>query len=151
WGLALAAATPGMVTWAAMPLGSQSVMTFSIAPAGHGAVVKYGPAPVQVKAPKKAGAGWETMPPPAAALRKLAPPPWPLDGAPMAWRPGGGLVTGVHQRPGGVTVNLAQVAKAGRWLTYWPPKPGSVLVATPGPPAGFVRSWLLVPLALLMV
>src|SRR5215831_7376510 len=92
WGLALAAATPGMVTWAAMPLGSQSVMTFSIAPAGHGAVVKYGPAPVQVKAPKKAGAGWETMPPPAAALRKLAPPPWPLDGAPMAWRPGGGLV-----------------------------------------------------------
>src|SRR5215471_16097936 len=88
WGLALAAATPGMVTWAAMPLGSQSVMTFSIAPAGRGAVAKYAPVPVQVKAPDKAAAGWETMPPPRAALVKLAPPPGALRGAPVAWQPG---------------------------------------------------------------
>src|SRR5262252_9973358 len=44
WGLALAAATPGIATWTAMPLGGE-VVALSIGPDGHGAVVKYGPAP----------------------------------------------------------------------------------------------------------
>src|SRR5215475_5665946 len=55
WGLALVAATPGTVTWAAMPFGGQAWMAFTLAPNGHGTVVKYGAAPVQVKAPDKAG------------------------------------------------------------------------------------------------
>jgi hypothetical protein len=42
WGLALAAATPGMVTWAAMPFGGQPVLAFSVAPAGHGSVIQSG-------------------------------------------------------------------------------------------------------------
>src|SRR5215475_8008807 len=46
WGLALAAATPRMVAWDAMPFGSQAVVALSIAPDGHGTVVKYGAAPV---------------------------------------------------------------------------------------------------------
>src|SRR5215472_1834284 len=47
-GLALAAATPGAVTWAAMPFGGSAWMAISVAPDGHGTVVKYGP-PVPVK------------------------------------------------------------------------------------------------------
>jgi uncharacterized membrane protein YiaA len=47
WGLALAAATPGMVSWAAMPFGGPAWMAVSLAPNGHGTVVKYGAAPVQ--------------------------------------------------------------------------------------------------------
>ena len=53
WGLALASAMPGMVTWtampyAAMPLRGQPVVAISISPGGHGKVVEYwaGPAPV---------------------------------------------------------------------------------------------------------
>src|SRR5215469_2021006 len=51
WGLALAAATPGVANWAAMPFGGQVAwVTFSPGPNGHGAVVKSGAAPVHVKA-----------------------------------------------------------------------------------------------------
>src|SRR5215470_13102105 len=47
WGLALAAATPGMATWTAMPYGGPATwVAISVAPNGHGTVVKYGPAPV---------------------------------------------------------------------------------------------------------
>src|SRR5215472_5066845 len=53
WGLALAAATPGMVNWSAMPTSGQQVVAISIAPDGHGTIVQRGAAPVQVKAPGK--------------------------------------------------------------------------------------------------
>ena len=55
WGLALAAATPGMATWTAMPFGAPSWMAVTLAPNGHGKVVKYGTAPVPVKAANQAG------------------------------------------------------------------------------------------------
>src|SRR5215469_2318981 len=74
WGLALAAATPGMAAWTAMPFGGPAVVALSIAPDGHGTVVKYGPAPVQGKAPGEAPMGWEVLPAPAAAVHKLPPP-----------------------------------------------------------------------------
>src|SRR5215471_5464864 len=75
WGLALAAATPGMATWAAMPFGGPATwVAISVAPNGHGTVVKYGPAPVQVKAPNKAAVSWEVLPPWAAKVHKLPPP-----------------------------------------------------------------------------
>src|ERR1700747_3170846 len=64
WGLALAAATPGMANWTAMPFGGQAWVALSIARNGHGTVVKYGPAPGQVKARNKAAVGWEVLPPP---------------------------------------------------------------------------------------
>src|SRR5215831_3891016 len=95
WGLALAAATPGMVAWSAMPFGGPAVVAISIAPDGHGTVVKYGPAPVQGKAPGEAPVGWEVLPAPAAAVHKLLPPagtayavparPGAVHGAPQVW------------------------------------------------------------------
>src|SRR5690242_6221218 len=119
WGLALAAATPGMATWTAMPFNGQQVVAFFVGPGGQGKAVKYGAAPVQVKAPGKAALGWEVLPAPAAAVHKLPPPsgavyavpapPGTLHGPPQAWRPGGGLVTGLHQRGGGMTVRMSKL------------------------------------------
>ncbi len=161
WGLALAAATPGMVTWAAMPFGGPPAVAFSVAPDGHGTIVKYGAVPVQVKARKSAAVRWRALPPPPGAMHKLPPPGHVVDGQAMAGKAigPGGLVT---YGPGGLVTYLYQtrrvaVARAvtfgppGSWATFGPPKVGSVIIGRPGPPAGFVRSWLLVPLALLML
>src|SRR5499427_7828817 len=121
WGLALAAATPGMATWAAMPYGQQ-VVTLFITPGGHGKVVKYGAAPVRVQVPAKAAMGWEVLPPAAATVHKLPPPGavyalWPPPGAlsgPLnVWRPGG-LVTSLYQRP-------AKLALSSGWVKGGPP------------------------------
>src|SRR5215471_12794368 len=86
WGLALAAATPGMVTWAAMPFGGNPVVAFSVAPDGLGKVVKYQAVPVKVKDPNNATVGWETLPPPTATLHKLPPSPKMLDLLPSPLR-----------------------------------------------------------------
>src|SRR6516225_5372963 len=109
WGLALAAATPGMVTWAASPFGSQvvaltiapdghgAVVMYRPVPGGHGAVVKDGPVPGEVKAPSKAAVGWQVLPrnaatpgkppPPPEAVQALALPPWALSGPPFSGAP----------------------------------------------------------------
>ena len=156
WGLALAAATPGMVTWA-MPLGEQ-VVALSVGPGGHGAVVKYSAVPVQVKAPSKAAMGWEVLAPAAAAVEKLpppgavyalSPPPGALSGPLHVWRPGG-LVTSWHQRDG-LTISSANFYVPSRWVKGGPPPGPAGPVGRAGPGTGLVPSWLLVPLALLML
>src|SRR6516225_238745 len=58
WGLALAAATPGIAAWSAMPFGAPAWVTISLAPNGPGKVVKDGAAPVQISVPGKAVQGW---------------------------------------------------------------------------------------------
>ena len=173
WGLALAAATPGMVTsWAAMPFGGPAWVAVSLAPNGHGTVVKYD-APVQVKAPNKAGVGWEVLPPFAATEHKLLPaagmphavpvppgavravtaPPGAVravpapPGPPRFWRPG--LVTSLHQG-GGMTVSFAKLHHPGGWVVVGKPGPSGPVGRT-GPGTGLVPSWLLVPLALVML
>ena len=175
-GLALAAATPGMVTWAAMPFDSQ-VVALTIAPDGHGAVVMYrpvpggrgavvldGPVPGQVKSPRKVVARWQALPPPSAtpgkpppppkAVQALPLPPWalsgpPVSGAPKFWRPGGGLVTTLHQR-GSLRPGLAKLYMSSRWVKGGPPGPAGP-VGSAGTGTGLVPSWLLVPLALMML
>ena len=159
WGLALAAAMPGMATWTAMPFGGQAWVALSIAPNGHGTVVKYGAAPAQVKARNKAGVSWEVLPPPAATVHKLLPPPGAvfavpappgaLHRPPRAWQPGGGLVTRLHQR-GGLTVSMAKLYRPVGLITFGKPGPSGP-VGWAGPGTGLVPSWLLVPLALVML
>jgi signal transduction histidine kinase len=159
WGLALAAATPGMANWTAMPFGGPAWVAFSIAPDGHGTVVKYGAAPGQVKARNKAAVGWEVLPPPAATVHKLPPPgavyaapapPGALHGPPQVWGPGGGLVTSLHQRGGGLTVRMAKLYRPAGLIAVGKPGPyGPVDWAGPG--TGLVPGWLLVPLALVML
>src|SRR6516164_5759804 len=150
WGLALAAATPGIATWA-MPLGEQ-VVALSVGPGGHGAVVKYSAVPVQVKAPDKAAVAWEVLPPAAAAVQKLpppgavyalSPPPGALSGPLHVWR-ADGLVTSLHQR-------VAKLPVASRWVKGGPPPGPAGPLGGTGPGTGLVPSWLLVPLALLML
>jgi signal transduction histidine kinase len=152
WGLALAAATPGMATWTAMPYGGPQVVTFFIAQGGHGKVVKFG-APVQVTAPGKAAMGWEVLPPSAATVHQrpahpgpgftVPAPPGALSGPPKFWRPGG-LVTSLHQR-------VAKLAISSRWVKGGPPPGPAGPVGRTGPGTGLVPSWLLVPLALVML
>jgi signal transduction histidine kinase len=160
WGLALAAATPGMATWTAMPFNGQQVVAFFVAPGGHGKVVKYGAAPVPVKAPGKAAVGWEVLPvAPAATVHKLPSPsagvyavpapPGALHGPPQAWPPAGGLATSVHQRAG-MTVSMTRLYRPGGVIAVGKPGPPGP-VAWAGPGTGLVPSWLLVPLALVML
>src|SRR6516225_3109047 len=161
WGLALAAAAPGMATWA-MPLSGPQVVTLFIAPDGHGKVVKFGAAPVGVQVPAKAAMGWEVLPPAGAAVQKLpppgtvyalspppgtvyalSPPPGALSGPLHAWR-ADGLVTSLHQR-------VAKLPVASRWVKGGPPPGPAGPLGGTGPGTGLVPSWLLVPLALLML
>jgi signal transduction histidine kinase len=152
WGLALAAATPGMATWT-MPYGGQQVVTFFIAPGGHGKVVKVGGAPVQITTSGKAAMGWEVLPPPAATVHQrpahpgpgfaVSAPPGAPFGPPKFWRPGG-PVTGLQQR-------MAKLAMSSRWVKGGPPPGPAGPVGSTGPGTGLVPSWLLVPLALVML
>jgi len=161
WGLALAAAAPGMATWA-MPLSGPQVVTLFIAPDGHGKVVKFGAAPVGVQVPAKAAMGWEVLPPAGAAVQKLPPPgtvyalspppgalyglpppPGALSGPLHVWR-ADGLVTSLHQR-------VAKLPVASRWVKGGPPPGPAGPLGGTGPGTGLVPSWLLVPLALLML
>ena len=166
WGLALAAAAPGMATWA-MPLSGPQVVTLFIAPDGHGKVVKFGAAPVGVQVPAKAAMGWEVLPPAGAAVQKLPPPgtvyalspppgavyglpppPGALSGPLHAWR-ADGLVTSLYQS-GGKTVSFAKSGPPSGWIAVGKPgAPGPF--STAGPGTGLVPSWLLVPLALVML
>src|SRR5215831_6579289 len=156
WGLALAAATPGVVNWSAMPFGEPAVVAISVAPDGHGKVVKYSAVPVQVKARSKAGERWEALP----LTPRLLPPRHAVLGQAIARKaigPGGlvygpdGLVSYWYQFRHLPAAKTITVGPPGAWAKARQPKPVSVLIGRPGPPAGFVRSWLLVPLALLML
>ena len=168
WGLALAAATPGMATWTAMPFGAPSWMAVTLAPNGHGKVVKYGrTAPVPVKAANPVGVGWQVLPASAAPVHKPLPlgavyavnappgevyavkgPPGPPYGPVRFWRPGG-LVASLHQGSG-MTVSFAKAGRPGGWIAFGKPgAPGPFGGAGPG--TGLVPSWLLVPLALVML
>jgi signal transduction histidine kinase len=197
-GLALAAATPGMAVWTAMPFGAPARVAVSLAPYGPGAVVKYGAAPVQISVPGKAARGWEVLPRAGATVHKpLAPPgaahavkaspgaayavkapPGPVyavkappgavyavnappgaayavqvpPGAPFGpvrfWR-ADGLVTSLQQS-GGKTVSFAKSGPPSGWIAVGKPgAPGPFGGAGPG--TGLVPSWLLVPLALVML
>ena len=163
WGLALAAATPGMAAWTAMPFGPPSWVAVTLAPDGHGKVVKYGTAPVPVKAANQVGVGWQVLPASAAPVRKPLPPgaAYAVNAPPGAayavkappgpvrfWRPGG-LVASLHQG-GGMTVSFAKAAGPGGWIVVGKPgAPGPFGGAGPG--TGLLPSWLLVPLALVML
>jgi signal transduction histidine kinase len=162
WGLALAAATPGVVTWSAMPFGGPPVIAFTITPDGHGTVVKYGAVPVQVKARKIAAVRWRPLPPPTGAEHKLPPPSRVVDGRRTAWQAigpdglvtngPGGLVTYLYQPRHLATAKTVTFGPPGSWTKIGsPPGVRSEVIGRPGPPAGLVRSWLLVPLALLML
>ena len=214
WGLGLAAATPGMVTWTAMPAFSAQVQTplsrvILQAPAGKplagrmwvqvpagkpltyrgpaGQSVTYraagsaGPASQSVtyRAAGSAGpAGRKTIvdrrvPPPSPQMRHLyvipgkpggpgnwvAVPGKPGAGSGVAGpgKPGAGLspfpgnVTAVPGKPGGPgTWTAVKGGAPGTW-TAIKGGPPAVLFGRPQPRAGFMRSWLLVPLALLML
>jgi len=198
WGLALAAATPGIAAWTAMPFGAPAWVAVSLAPNGPGTVVKYGAAPVQIPVPGKAALGWEVLPRAAATVHKPPAPPgaayqvkafpgavYPVKAFPGAvyavkappvaayavnappgaayavnappgapsgpvrfWRPDG-LVTSLHQS-GGKTVSFAKSGPPSGWIAVGKPgAPGPF--STAGPGTGLVPSWLLVPLALVML
>jgi signal transduction histidine kinase len=163
WGLALAAAAPGMATWAAMPFNGQQVVAFLAPPGGPGKVVKSSAVPVHVTAPGKAATGWAVLPPFAATVHQLPAPPGAryavsvLPGAGYAvsvpagalagprnfWRPAG-LVTSLPQR-------MAKLYMSGQWVKGGPPPGPAGPVGRAGPGTGLVPSWLLVPLALMML
>jgi signal transduction histidine kinase len=149
WGLALAAATPGIVTWAAMPFGGAPVVAFSIAPGGPGQAVEYWAGPVPAKVYKDAGARGQVLVPPAKAAFLETLPPKVLRAQPQVWVPGR-LATILPQKPGGATVRLAKLPAASPWVTVGPPG-RVILVGKTGPGTGLVPSWLLVPLALVML
>jgi signal transduction histidine kinase len=145
WGLALAAATPGMATWTAMPFGGAPVVAISVAPGGQGKAVEYWTGPVLP-------AGWQAVASPAEVPLSKAQflevlPAKVVRGQPQAWPPGR-LATTLHQKPGGPTVGLAKLHAASPWVRVWP-RP--VVVGKTGPRTGVVPSWLLVPLALVML
>ena len=98
WGLALAAATPGIASWTAMPFGAPAWVAVSLAPNGPGTVVKYGAAPVQTPMPGKAALGWEVLPRAAATVHKPPAPP----GAAYQVKAFPGAVYPVKAFPGGV-------------------------------------------------
>jgi signal transduction histidine kinase len=162
WGLALAAATPGTVSWAAMPFGGQPVVAFSITPDGQGKVVEYWAGPVHVarwqtlapppKAPPSKAAFLEALPPqavPSKAAFLEALPPQVVRGQAQVWPPGR-LAAILPQKPGAPPAGLAKLHAAGLWVTAGPPgRP--ILAGKTGPGTGLVPSWLLVPLALVML
>src|SRR6516164_4099728 len=121
-----------------------------------------GAAPVGVQVPAKAAMGWEVLPPAGAAVQKLPPPgtvyalspppgavyglpppPGALSGPLHVWR-ADGLVTSLHQR-------VAKLPVASRWVKGGPPPGPAGPLGGTGPGTGLVPSWLLVPLALLML
>jgi len=161
WGLALAAATPGTVSWAVMPFGGPPVVAFAVTPDGPGKVVEVwdwaGPVHVarwptlapSAKALPSKGTFLEVLPPqevlpPKAAFLKAL-PPTVVRGQPQVWLPGGPAAV-LSQKPGGPPAGLAKLRAAGVWVTGRP-----ILAGKTGPGTGLVPGWLLVPLALVML
>jgi signal transduction histidine kinase len=153
WGLALAAATPGTVSWAAMPPLGVKMLVFPPLESlkdGEAAPAKIPPRPVVAR--PQAAVGWQVLPSGQAVRRqvrasKVGPP--------------GGLATKAGQARHDAAVGSVTVFAPGEWVTFRPSKglpalvklveAPAVLGRSPGPGTGFVRSWLLVPLALLML
>jgi signal transduction histidine kinase len=147
WGLALASAMPGMVTWtalpyAAMPDAGQPVVSISISPDGHGKFVEYWAGPAQ-------GARWQAVAPSPKAPFAQRLHPMVVRGKRQAGPPGG-LPAIVYQKPGGPPIPVAKLPAARTWLKFGPPG-RAILVGRPGPGTGVVPGWLLVPLALVML
>jgi signal transduction histidine kinase len=169
WGLVLAATAPGAVALTAMP--SWSIHYLAPLPAqalpGPGQVswktaARYRKAAVY-RAAGRARQGvtvtW-TMPPPGA----VPPPPGavPLPPGAVHLRPAGAgyVVIGKAGGPGRGTTPVVQavrpvklgtaVAPPTAWAKFWagPPR---VFIGGPRPPVRFLRNWMLVPLALLML
>ena len=152
WGLVLAASAPGMAAWTAMPSFSIQVL----APKGLGTVQAQPGKTVNYRAAGQAGparqkpivTSW-ALPPPAKMVHLYV----------IAGKPGGpGWVVGPGKPgaglgpppPGNVTAPPGWPGPPGAWTAFRPgPPPG--LHGSPPPQAGFMRSWLLVPLALLML
>ena len=207
WGLALAAATPGMATWTAMPAFGIQVQAppsrvIVQAPAGKpltgrmwvrvpagkpltyrapaGQSVTYraagsaGPAgqSVTYRAAGSAGPAGQSVTYRAAGsagpagrktiVNSRVPPPSPKmahlyvipgkPGGPGNWvavhgKPGAGL----SPFPGYVTAVPGKPGAPGTWAAFKGGPPPRVFFGRPRPQAGFMRSWLLVPLALLML
>jgi signal transduction histidine kinase len=105
-------------------------------------------AAVQAQAGQKAIVTWRVLPPPTKMVRlyviagKPGGPGWVVGPG----KPGAGL----GPPPGNVTVVPGWLGKPGAWIAFRPGPP-PVLFGRPQPRAGFMRSWLLVPLALLML
>ena len=176
WGLVLAAAAPGMVAWTAMPSFSIQVLApqsrVTVVPAGGKAVTyrtQAGKA-VTYRAPAQAPAGktvtyraagsagptsqktivdWRALPPSPKMVRLYVIAGKP--GAPGRWLAGPGKPgAGLGPLPGNVTAAPGMLGAPGTWAAF-KPGPPPVFIGRPQPPAGFMRSWLLVPLALLML
>jgi signal transduction histidine kinase len=203
-GLVLAAATPGMMSWTAMPtrVGMQVMAPpiYWVAQAGKPATPVRRPAtpvrkpatPAQAKKAAQAGkmvaqagGGWTyraavqagpghratvtwqaVAPPKGARLNMIA---WNPVGFGKPFGPGQVIVSPGKGIAGARTLTLTPggLVPPGAWAKFGPgtpgglvppaawakvwPGPSGVLIGRPGPPAGFVRSWLLVPLALLML
>jgi signal transduction histidine kinase len=172
WGLVLAASTPGMVAWTAMPSFSIQVLAppppVPVVPTGGKAVTyrtQAGKA-VTYRAPAQAQAGkavtYRAAGSAGPTSRKTivgwqVPPPFPKmwrmyvvagkPGAPIRWIAGPGKPgAGLSPPRGNVTV----APGPGTWAAFKPGAP-PVVFGRPQPQAGFMRSWLLVPLALLML
>jgi len=174
WGLVLAATAPGAVALTAMP--SWSIQY--LAPPPPPAQVKALKA-AQYRAVHRAGQGvtvtWQmlpaagtvrpasgaALPPPGAVL----PPPGAVHlraGAGKVGGPGyvvigpGYVVFGKPGGPGGRQArrqvkSITALVPPNAWAKFGPGPPPRVFIGGPQPPVRFLRNWMLVPLALLML
>jgi signal transduction histidine kinase len=176
WGLVLAASGPGMVAWTAMPSFSIQVLAspppVPVLPPGGKAVTyrtQAGKA-VTYRAPAQAPAGkavtYRAVGRAGPAAQRTivdwrVPPPSPKmwhryvvagkPGGPVHWIVGPGKPGAALGPPrGNVTVAPGMPGTPGTWVAFKPGAP-RVRYGRPQPQAGFMRSWLLVPLALLML
>jgi signal transduction histidine kinase len=176
WGLVLAASAPGMVAWTAMPSFSIQVLAppppVPVVPTGGKAVTyrtQAGKA-VTYRTPAQAPAGktvtyravgsagpasrktivnWQVLPPSPKMVRLYVIAGKP--GGPVHWIAGPGKPgAGLSPPPGKVIAVRGKLGMPGAWTAIKPGAP-AVLFGRPQPQAGFMRSWLLVPLALLML
>jgi signal transduction histidine kinase len=114
-----------------------------------GKTVTYRAAGSAGPASQKTIVDWRVLPPPPKMvhLYMIAGKP----GAPGRWLAGPGKPgAGLSPLPGNVTAAPGMLGAPGTWAAFKPGAP-PVLIGRSQPPAGFMRSWLLVPLALLML
>jgi signal transduction histidine kinase len=160
WGLALAATTPGAVSLTAMPSYSIQWVAPPAIPMqihlgkGGGTTVTYRAAPPSAQFPKGTVVTWAVLP----AFGSAHLPAAVKAGGPgyFAFREaagGGGNITGLAQASRTARFGPAgppPVAPPAAWAKFRPP-PTRVFIGGPPPPPRFPRSWMLVPLALLML
>ena len=164
WGLVLAASTPGMMSWTAMPSWSVEYLAPPPIPVQVqvGKAAMYRTAWRPVPFPKGVSMTWAVLPPPGpghvlAVTGKAGGPGYAVYGK----ADGPGYV--VYGKAGGAGRNFTALVQAGRAVKYGPavappaawakfrPGPPRAFIGGPQPPVRFLRNWMLVPLALLML